>query len=218
MNNQRIAVYGGGGFAREVAWLISIHEKHGNFKCIGYIDDATDRELELNGKPTYSFELFVEQFPDALIAIGIGDPRTRRAVAENCAKVGFKFPVLWHQDVQKSEFIAAKQGAIICAGCILTVNIELDEHVHINLDCTIGHDVKIGAFTTLSPGVHVSGNVTIGTDVYVGTGATIINGEPDQPLIIGNGSVIAAGACVTKNTDPYSLYAGVPAKHKKSYA
>jgi acetyltransferase-like isoleucine patch superfamily enzyme len=34
-------------------------------------------------------------------------------------------------------------------------------------------------------------------------------------ITIGDGAVVAAGSVVTKNVNPYSLVAGVPAIHKK---
>ena len=48
---------------------------------------------------------------------------------------------------------------------------------------------------------------TIGDDVWVGYGSIIMSG-----ISIGNGCIIAAGSVVTKNLDPYWIYAGVPAK------
>ncbi len=62
------------------------------------------------------------------------------------------------------------KGTVICAGCILTTNIKMGNHVQINLDCTIGHDVIMDDYATLAPGVHVSGYVSLGKRVYVGTG------------------------------------------------
>jgi acetyltransferase-like isoleucine patch superfamily enzyme len=49
--------------------------------------------------------------------------------------------------------------------------------------------------------------VTIGDDVWIGYGATILCG-----VTIGNGSIIAAGSIVTKDVEPYSIYAGNPAR------
>ena len=48
---------------------------------------------------------------------------------------------------------------------------------------------------------------TIGNDVWVGFGATIMSG-----VNIADGTIVAAGAVVTKDTDPYTIVAGVPAK------
>lgn len=47
----------------------------------------------------------------------------------------------------------------------------------------------------------------IGNDVWIGNGAIIING-----VTIGDGAVIGAGAVVTKDVEPYTVVAGVPAK------
>lgn len=48
---------------------------------------------------------------------------------------------------------------------------------------------------------------TIGNDVWIGDEVTILGG-----VSIADGSVIGAGAVVTKNTEPYGIYVGVPAK------
>jgi len=50
-------------------------------------------------------------------------------------------------------------------------------------------------------------HVTIGNDVWVGHGATVMPG-----VTIGDGAVIGSGAVVTKNVEPFSVVAGVPAK------
>ena len=52
--------------------------------------------------------------------------------------------------------------------------------------------------------------VNIGNDVWIGEKAIILDG-----VTIGNGAVIAAGAVVTKDVQPYSIVGGVPAKHIK---
>jgi len=47
----------------------------------------------------------------------------------------------------------------------------------------------------------------IGNDVWIGESVIIIDG-----VTIGTGSIIAAGAVVTKDVEPYSIVGGVPAK------
>jgi acetyltransferase-like isoleucine patch superfamily enzyme len=117
--------------------------------------------------------------------------------------------------VEASQRVALGEGVVLCAGTVVTTDVVIGAHVHVNLGCTISHDARVGEFSTLSPGVHVSGNVTIGRDVFVGTGACIINGTAGQPLTIGDGAVIAAGACVTRPVEPGSMVAGVPATRKR---
>lgn len=52
--------------------------------------------------------------------------------------------------------------------------------------------------------------VVIGNDVWIGHNASIMPG-----VKIGNGAVIGTGAVVTKDVEPYSVVAGVPAKKIK---
>lgn len=49
--------------------------------------------------------------------------------------------------------------------------------------------------------------VVIGDDVWLGYGCIVLSG-----VTIGNGSIVAAGSVVTRDMEPYSIYAGVPAK------
>jgi acetyltransferase-like isoleucine patch superfamily enzyme len=51
------------------------------------------------------------------------------------------------------------------------------------------------------------GDICIGDDVLIGTKVTILPG-----VNIGEGAVIGAGSVVTKNVEPYTIVAGVPAK------
>ena len=48
--------------------------------------------------------------------------------------------------------------------------------------------------------------IMIGNDVWIGNRVSILEG-----VTIGDGAVVAAGALVTKDLEPYGIYAGVPA-------
>lgn len=51
------------------------------------------------------------------------------------------------------------------------------------------------------------GDIIVEDDVWIGYGATVLSG-----VSIGKGSIVAAGALVTKSVPPYSIVAGIPAK------
>ncbi len=210
----QIVIYAGGGFAREVAWLAeSCNVTEDIYDVVGFIEDnpAMHGSL-LNGKPVMSLAAARQSFPGARTVGAIGTPKIRQIVMEKAAAIGFEYATLIHPRVERSRWIDIGAGTVICAGNILTTNIVLGEHVQINLDCTIGHDVIMGDYTTLAPGVHVSGWVHFGKRVYVGTGANIINGTHDHPLIIEDDAVVGAGACVTKSVAAGATVVGVPAK------
>ncbi len=49
--------------------------------------------------------------------------------------------------------------------------------------------------------------MTIGHDVWIGHGAVVMPG-----VTVGTGAIIGAGAVVTKDVEPYTIVAGVPAR------
>lgn len=55
-----------------------------------------------------------------------------------------------------------------------------------------------------------NGGIVVDEDVWIGYGATILDG-----VHIGRGGVVAAGAVVTRDVEPYTIVGGVPAKPVK---
>lgn len=213
MSANQIAVYGAGGFGREVAWLAQSAVIGGEgVEVVCFIDD----DEAVCGAILNNFEVLPlfqanEKYPDACVVSGIGVPKIRELTMGKARAAGFGYATLVHPRTEMSKWVEVGEGSVICAGNILTTNITLGRHVQINLDCTIGHDVIMGDYATLAPGVHVSGYVHIGKRAYIGTGAVIINGTQDNPIVIGDDVVIGAGACVTKSIS-CGTWGGVPAK------
>ncbi|MGA3128609.1 MAG: acyltransferase [Candidatus Korobacteraceae bacterium] len=90
---------------------------------------------------------------------------------------------------------------------------------------TIGDDVMMGARITMvaenhnfsdltqpmsRQGVNNKG-ITIGNDVWIGACTTILDG-----VTIGDHSIIAAGAVVTRDVEPFAIVAGIPARKIRS--
>lgn len=79
----------------------------------------------------------------------------------------------------------------------------LGPHVSVH---TVDHGIaRDGTPMRLQPGV--PGDVVIGSDVWVGASSVILKG-----VTIGDGAVVAAGAVVNRDVEPYSIVGGVPAK------
>jgi sugar O-acyltransferase (sialic acid O-acetyltransferase NeuD family) len=212
---RRLLIFGAGGFGREVAWLAQqCWDEHTDIAFC--VDHPRYVSAPVNDIPVRLLEDFSGEVSDQLAyVVAVGDPEQRTRIVGLYEAMGIRPATLIHPRVEASRWIEIGAGSIVCAGVIATTNITIGAHVHINLDCTIGHDVIIGDFATLSPGVHVSGNVTVGKRVFIGTGATIINGSSTSQLTIGDGAIVAAGACITKPVEPGALVAGVPAVRKR---
>lgn len=215
MNDFEYLVFGAGGFGREVAWLIT--ESFGANAKIAYVIDPeliVSSNGRVGGCPVIAADSidFVSAPP---LVVAVGEPAARRKIVARLLARGARFRNLVDRGFRCSSSVRLGEGSIICAGCVATVDIAIGAHVHVNLNCTIGHNVVIDDFSTLSPGVHVSGNVEIDAGVFIGTGACIINGKPSAPLRIGAGATVAAGAVVIGDVPPGALVAGVPAVRKR---
>ena len=212
-----IAVYSAGGFGREAAWLVNdIAKEDQSVQVVCFIEDDPQKiGTVINDIPVLTLEQAIKHYPDIEVAVAIGSPNIREKVVKKVTGAGLPFATLIHPRVEMSGFIEIGEGTIITSGNILTVNITLGQQVHINLDCTIGHDAILEDYVTLAPGVHVSGWVHIEKNAYIGTGAVIINGTSERPLRIGANAVIGAGAVVTKNIPPGVTAVGLPARPLK---
>lgn len=96
---------------------------------------------------------------------------------------------------------------VINFGCLLDgrrFTIRVGNDVSIGPEATIltlGHDPQSATFEDRG------GDVVIGDRAWIGYRALVMPG-----VTIGEGAVIAAGAVVTENVDPFTIVAGVPAK------
>jgi acetyltransferase-like isoleucine patch superfamily enzyme len=125
---------------------------------------------------------------------------------------------------------------------IYGVKIGQDSVIYNNCELRDPHQIKIGHFTSIGDHCILDGRggLTIGNSVNLSTGVWIwtmqhqVNdadfGCESAPVIIedyawvscrtvllpgvsiGKGAVVAAGAVVTKNVEPYAMVGGVPAK------
>ena len=211
---ERLLIVGAGGFGREVAWLA--RQRWGENVPLAFLVSSAEYLTPPVNDVTVQMLDVAPLLPGDRYVSAISDSTARRALSAMCeARHLQAASVIAHPRIESSRFVEAGEGSILCAGTSLTTDVRIGRHVHVNLHCTIGHDVVIGDFSTLSPGVHVSGHVRIEEDVFIGTGAVIVNGKAGHPLIIGRGAIVAAGACVTRTVEPGALVAGVPAIRKR---
>lgn len=148
----------------------------------------------------------VSKYADAKLILAVGDSVARSSLAMGLLR-DFEFESLVHPDARISRFVEYGDGCIVTQGCILTCDITLGHHVHLNLNTTIGHECSIGSFVSTAHGVNISGNVTIGDRVSLGANASIRNGVTVCPDV-----VVGMGAAVVSDIHEPGIYVGTPAK------
>lgn len=198
----KICIYGAGGFGKEVYWLAKqcgqeieafIEKNDGGYCC---------------GVPIKDESYFDPTKYKAVVAVG--NPKIREKIVNkliNQYGIGIFTTLISPSANLMADDIVIGQGSIICANCVITCNVYLGYHTHLNLSTTVGHDTKTGNYFTTAPGVHISGKVLVGHRVYMGTNSSTI-----EDLQIADDVTIGAAACVTKNLLESGTYIGVPAK------
>ena len=204
-----IAIYGAGGFGREVAWLIEeMNREEESYRIIGFLDDDDAwRGRKVNGHPVLGGWETLRSHPQIAVALAIGNPATRKTVATRLQGLPLDFPNLIHPSVLIGPEVILGNGNILCAGVIATVNIRIGDFCHLNLKTSVGHDCVLEDFATTACSVDLAGNSHACEGVYFGNHATVLQG-----ITIGAWSVVGAGAVAHRDIPPESVAVGVPAR------
>lgn len=195
-------IVGVGGFGREVYWSLNQTERD---NTVFFVDDEYWKQEDEKVLPLSEFNS--EEYE---IVIAIGDPNLRKKIVKKLPENTKYFTHIYPSVIILDPNTQIGEGSIICAGTILTTNIKIGKHSHLNLHTTIGHDVTIGDFFTTAPGVKISGNCNIGNEVYVGTNSSI-----KEKIKITDSVTIGLNSGVVKNILEPGTYVGIPCKKIK---
>lgn len=210
---KQVAVFGASGCGRgvlplaRVQWA-AISDQHE----LVFVDDAPQTPY-LNGHLVLTYSDWLARPADArYISIAISNSKVREQLVKRCVADGVHFFEVRAHNVVQMDDVQVGEGAILSPFVTLTSNIRIGKHFHANLYSYVEHDCVIGDYVTFGPSVKCNGNVHIEDHAYIGAGATIKQGIPGKPLIIGVGAVVGMGAVVTKSVPAGAVVIGNPAR------
>lgn len=206
-----IAIYGAGGFGREVACLLAkINKKEKVWNMLGFYDDGK----ELGSSNEYGNvlgginELNATNRPLSIV-IAIGSPKIVQKIVGDINAPLVEFPNILSPDIiyLNDNDLSIGKGNIICSCCFVSCNVKIGNFNTINVYTTLGHDAILGNYNSIMPGVRVSGEVQIGNGNFVGVSAVVL-----QQLKIGDNTTVGANSLIGRNTKDGMTYIGNPAK------
>ena len=195
-------IIGNGGFGREVYYSMTKEEQ---LNTVFFVEDEYYNKSQDNTLPLSKFNK-----DEYEVIIAIGDSLTREKIVKKLPS-DTKYFTYIHPSVQiYSTDVKIGEGSIICGGSILTTNIVIGKHSHLNLLTTVGHDNIIRDYFTTAPGSKISGNCNIGKHVYFGTNSSV-----REKITICDDVIVGMNAGVVKNITEPGVYVGTPAKKIK---
>jgi sugar O-acyltransferase (sialic acid O-acetyltransferase NeuD family) len=206
-----LGVYGSGGCGRGILPLLRCDPPEPDTRIV-FIDDdaATDR---VNGHPIWSFARFVKEPAVRRAAcLAVANSRVREQLDHKCRDAGVKVIGVRAPNVVEMDDVEIGPGGLLSPFVTITSNVRIGRCFHANLYSYVEHDCRIGNYVTFAPAVHCNGNVHVDDHAYIGTGASIRQGTPSKPLVIGAGAIVGMGAVVTRDVPPGMTVVGNPAR------
>jgi sugar O-acyltransferase (sialic acid O-acetyltransferase NeuD family) len=207
-----IAIYGAGGFGREVACLIQrINDADADWNLIGFFDDTKPIGTVVShyGSVLGGIDQLNAWDRNISIVIAVGDPKSVLLIKNRIINNNVEFPNVVDPSfriVDKESFTIGV-GNVIQAGCSASCDVSIGDFNVLNGDVAIGHNVTIGDFNVIMPAVRISGNVNIAQRNLIGVGSIIL-----QKIYIEEDVVLGSGAVLLTKPKNGNTYLGNPAK------
>jgi UDP-perosamine 4-acetyltransferase len=202
-----VVILGGGGHARVVIDAL----RCAGHVIAGVIDPKAEVAKSLPAGITWlGADLSKARAAEVQLAIGVGSleanaggPRIRLFGEAKAA--GFEIVSFRHPSAIVAGDVELGEGSQVMAGAILQPRVRIGINSIVNTGASIDHDCWIADHVHIAPRVVLSGTVEVGTGCHLGTGAIVI-----QNVRIGDWSMVAAGAIVTRDVPPGARVAPGP--------
>jgi sugar O-acyltransferase (sialic acid O-acetyltransferase NeuD family) len=208
MAESDLVIIGAGGLGRvalEIA--LDINRVTPRWHILGFLDDGLTPGRQVGGLDIVGRVDWLTGRPDVFVVVAIGSPSARWRMVERLRAIGCTFGTLVHPSAWLASRAAVGQGCIVCPGVMVDPDVSFDDFVLLNKRCSVGHDSRVGAFSTLSPGCSLGGGVRIGDGCDLGMNSAVL-----PKVSVGSWSVVGAGAVVRADLPDNVTAVGVPAR------
>ncbi len=205
-----LAIFGVGGFGRDLYCLIKKHIKNPDWNIIGFFDDKYETGVDVRfGKVLGGIKELNEWNTPIAVVLALGHPKIMKAVREKITNSFVSFPNVVMPDTfyYDADSFEMGEGNIICGNCSFGCDVKVGSFNVFNGFIALGHDVKIGNYNSMMPKTQISGDVTMGNSNFFGVSSIVL-----QKVKIGNGISLGAGSFLFKKTKDNTTYIGNPAK------
>lgn len=208
----KIAIYGAGGFGREVYCLIQkINAVSPQWDVIGFFDDGKSKGEQVGhyGSVLGGIAEVNDWREPLAVVIAVGSTENMKRIAEGIRNPAITFPNIIHPEVIYADesSLSIGKGNIVQRGSAFSCDVRIGDFNVFNGGTVLGHDVVMGSYNMLMPAVRISGCTIVGDSNFFGISSIVLQGKT-----IGNGITLSAGSVLMKKPKDGKLYIGNPAK------
>jgi sugar O-acyltransferase (sialic acid O-acetyltransferase NeuD family) len=192
---QRLALIGGGGFAKEVMGVghaagFRIEDYYADrpgsikLKHCGYLEDLERNKAAYDG---------------VMVAVGAVNRQTiamRRVLIDWLDQREFKTPTLVSPHAIVSKSVKLGAGTYVAHVAVVSEDAVVGRFGLINTGALIGHDTILGENVTISSLAFIGGGTTVGDDTLIGATARVLQGAR-----IGKEAIVGMGCTVLRKVN-----------------
>jgi sugar O-acyltransferase (sialic acid O-acetyltransferase NeuD family) len=206
----KVVIFGLGTAAEVASYYFETDTEH---EVAGFAVDSgfCDRK-SFCGLPVADFKTVESLFDpaDHLFFVAVGYSRMNDFRAEKVRQAKAKgYGMASYISSRATVFpdLSHLENAFILENNTIQPFVRIGHNVTIWSGTHVGHHSTIGDNTFISSQIVISGGVTVGRNCFLGVNATVL-----ENLKIADYSLVAAAALINRNTEPYGVYMGAPAK------
>jgi|SRR3989339_361195 len=205
----KLIIVGAGGFGREVLqWALQSNDYGKKWEIAGFLDDNLNKLDGFNcSYPILDKIINWQPKSNECFVMAIGSPKIKEKITASLTEKGAVFENVIHSSVVLASTVQLGQGVVLCPGVVISDKAVIGNHVSVNINTCIGHDVSIGDYVTINSLCDMTGDVVIGKNVFVSSSVSVIPG-----CKIGEEAYLCAGSVVMNNVPKKTRVLGVPAK------
>ena len=205
----RIAILGASGHG--IAALDAAQRQ--GLEVVGFLDSfkpagSPAGPLKVLGHPDDTSRL-IREHRFSGVFLGVSNNFTRRAVWEALHAAAPELELI--SVIHPGAIVAASArigvGSLLMAGAVVNAGCVIGANCIVNTNASLDHDSEMKPYASILPGVTTGGGVNIGECSCVCLGATI-----SHRVMIGDHTVVGAGAVVLRDLPRGCLAYGVPAR------
>ena len=200
-------IVGTGGMGRELlGWIAGCGEPtRDRFQVAAFISEAGDGGTTLHGIPVLHPDDWTGPAPRFVMAFA--DPAKKKRLALHLEARGWEPDIFIHDTAVVGLGARIGRGTVVCPFCRISNDCEIGDHVLVNGGSGVGHDARVGSFSSLLGSVSVNGSALIGEGVVLGAGSLIYPGKR-----VGTGATVGLASVVLRNVPPHVTVFGNPAR------